>query len=140
MINENWSSIEEGQKNSLQSEIDRIDSNRLLNSSVDDLCDYFEENFRFDVPVLDENQIVVDQRETEIDVSHDQMRWIRNRSLPFYIPATLVEVTIPFSGDQRAFTIRPTTSTSMPPRGEIFKNTLILSVQGTDMKPLQVRG
>ncbi len=137
---ENWSSIEDGLKNSLQSEIDKIDSNRLLNSSVDDLCDYFEEKFRVDVPVLDEDQIVVDQRETEIDVSHDQMRWIRDRSRPFYIAATLVEVTIPFSGDRGAFTIRPTTYTSMPPRGEISKNTLILKVQGTDMKPLQVRG
>ena len=76
------------------------------------------------MPVLDENQIVADPQETEIDVSQDQMRSIRDRSRPFYITGTLVEVTIPFSGDRGAFTIQPTTSTNMAAqRGDFRKFT-----------------
>ncbi len=64
-----WFLVEEGQKRALQSEIDAIDGNRLLNTSVDDLCDFFEEKYRIDVPELHEDQIVVDQQETQVDVS-----------------------------------------------------------------------
>ena len=100
-----WFGVEENQRRSLQSEIDAIDGNRLLNTSVDDLCDYFEEKFRIDVPVLHEEQIVASQEETKIDVSQDPMRHIRDRSQPFYIKGTAVEVTVPFSGDSEAFKI-----------------------------------
>ena len=79
-----WFRVEQHQERSLQSEIDATDGNRLLNTSVDDLCDYFEDKFRIDVPVLHEDRIVVSQEETKIDVSQDPMRFIRDRSQPFY--------------------------------------------------------
>ena len=116
-----------------------MDGNQLLNTSVDDLCVYFEEKFRVDVPVLHEDQIVVSQEETKIDVSRDPMRFIRDRSRPFYMTGTLVEVTVPFSGDSEAFKIRPTTFTTTLPRGEINNNSLVIRVMGTDLKPQQVR-
>ena len=116
-----------------------MDGNRLLNTSVDDLCNYFEEKFRINVPVLHEDRIVVSQEEAKVDVSQDPMRFIRNRSQPFYIPGTLVEVTVPFSGDSEAFKIRPTTFTTTLPRGEINNNSLVIRVKGTDLKPQQVR-
>jgi len=124
----------------LQSEIDAIDGNRLLNTSVDDLCGYFEDKFRIDVPKLHEDQIVADQQETQIDVSQDSMRFIRDRSRPFHVAGTLVEVMIPFSGEPEAFTIQPTTYTTAPPRGEIRGSTLVIKVQGTDLEPQQVKG
>ena len=98
-----WFSVEENQKRALQSEIDAIDGNRLLNTSVDDLCDFFEEKFRIDIPELHEDQIVADQQEVQIDVSQEPMRFIRDRSRPFNIAGTLVEVTVPFSGESEAF-------------------------------------
>lgn len=134
-----WFVVAEHQKHSLQSEIDAIDGNRLLNTSVDDLCGYFEEKFRINVPLLQEDRIVVSQKETKIDVSQDPMRFIRDRSQPFYIPGTLVEVTVPFSGDSEAFKIRPTTFTTTLPRGEVNKNSLVIRVVGADLKPQQVR-
>ena len=81
-----WFAVEEHQRRSLQSEIDAIDGNRLLNTSVDDLCAFFEEKFRINVPALQEDRIVVSQEETKIDVSQDPMRFIRDRSQPFYHP------------------------------------------------------
>ena len=134
-----WFSVEESQKRTLESEIDAIDGNRLLNTSVDDLCDYFDEKFRIDIPELHEDQIVADQEETQIDVSQDPMRYIRDTSRPFYVAGTLIEVTVPFSGESEAFAIRPTTYTLAPPRGEIRGNALVIKVQGTDLEPQRVR-
>ena len=134
-----WFSVEKSQERALQSEIDAIDGDRLLNTSVDDLCDFFEEKFRIDIPELHEDQIVADQEETQIDVSQDPMRYIRDTSRPFYVAGTLIEVTVPFSGESEAFAIRPTTYTLAPPRGEIRGNALVIKVQGTDLEPQRVR-
>ena len=117
-----------------------MDGNQLLNTSVDDLCVYFEEKFRVDVPVLHEDQIVVSQEETEIDVSRDPMRFIRDRSRPFYMTGTLVEVTVPFSGDSEAFNVRPTSFTTVLPSGTVNNDSLVIRVAGTDLEPQQVKG
>ena len=135
-----WFRVEQHQERSLQSEIDATDGNRLLNTSVDDLCDYFEDKFRIDVPVLHEDRIVVSQEETKIDVSQDPMRFIRDRSQPFYLAGTAVEVTIPFSGDSEAFKIRPTSFTTVLPSGTVNNESLVIRVAGTDLEPQQVKG
>ena len=135
-----WFSVAESQRRTLQSEIDAIEGNRLLNTSVDDLCAFFEEKFTIDIPELHEDQIVADQQETQIDVSQESMRFIRDRSRPFHVAGTLVEVMVPFSGEPEAFTIQPTTYTTAPPRGEIRGSTLVIKVQGTDLEPQQVKG
>lgn len=134
-----WFSVAESQRQTLHSEIDAMDGNRLLNTSVDDLCDYFDEKFRIDVPTLHEEQTVADQQEVQIDVSQDPMRFIRDRSRPFHVAGTLVEVTVPFSGESEAFRIQPTTFTTSPPRGEIRGRTLVVTVQGTDLEAQQVK-
>ena len=134
-----WFRVEQHQERSLQSEIDATDGNRLLNTSVDDLCDYFEDKFRIDVPVLHEDRIVVSQEETKIDVSQDPMRFIRDRSRPFYMTGTVVEATVPFSGDSEAFKVRPTSFTTILPSGTVNNDSLVIRVAGTDLEPQQVK-
>ena len=134
-----WYRIEESKRGSLQAEIDSMDGNRLLNSSVDDLCSYFQEKYRIEVPILQEDRILADQHETKIDVSQDPNRYIRDRSQPFYLAGTVVEVTVPFSGDSKAFEIQPTMRTFSPPRGRIEDNSLVIRVSGTKLEPQQVR-
>ena len=107
--------------------------------SVDDLCNYFEEKFRIDVPVLHEDRIVASQEETKIDVSRDPMRFIRDRSRPFYIKGTVVEVTVPFSGESEAFNIRPTSFTTVLPSGKVNDSSLVIRVAGTDLESQQVK-
>ena len=41
-----------GQERTMFKEIDSIEGNRLLNTSVDDLCDYFEQRFKIEAPQL----------------------------------------------------------------------------------------
>jgi len=78
-----WFSVQEHVKKQLSNEIAGMDGNRLLNTSVDDLSKYFADKYRVNVPILLEDKIVADQQETQIDVSQDRMRSIRDRSRPF---------------------------------------------------------
>ena len=137
--NVDWFTVQENRKSSMMREIDSIESNRLLNTSADDLCDYFDKKFRIDVPVLERDGIVADQKETQIDVSHDPYRDIRDRGSAFHVPGTAVEITVPFSGDALAFSIRPTSFTSGPPRALVGDGSLIVRVAGTNLNAGGVR-
>ena len=126
-------SILEGQKQALLDGVASIDGNRLLNTSVDDLCRYFVDKYRLHPPVLLEDQAVADQEEKKIDVSKDPNRYIRDPSRPFYVDGTQVRLEIPFEGDTGLFKTRASTYTSMPPIAEIKGKLLLLSVSGADL-------
>lgn len=134
-----WFSVDQHQRKRLAAEINELDGNRLLNTSIEDLCDYFEKKYRVDVPVLRVDEIIADQHETKIDVSHDRRRFIRDRTSPFYVAGTTVEVEVPFDGDADAFRVQPTTYTLNPPQGEVRDGVLVLWVEGTDLTSDTVR-
>lgn len=134
-----WFAVERSQRERMLSEIDSIEGNRLLNTSVDDLCAYFANTYSIDVPVLDEEGITADQQEVQIDVSRDPMRAIRDRSRPFHIAGTVVRITLPFKGEAEAFRIQPTTYTLNPPRAIVADGSITLSIEGTQLDAEQVR-
>ena len=136
---DDWFSVEQHQLAQLREEIASLNGNRLLNTSIDDLCTYFFEKYRVDIPILDRNGIVADQRETHIDVSQDPMRAIFDRSQPAYIPGTEIEVSVPFTGEVEGFAIQPTTYSLNPPRGTVRGNMLVLSITGVDLEAGRVR-
>ena len=123
----------------MATEIERVDADRLLNTSVEDLAVYFAEKFKIDVPVLDVDNLVVDQREKQIDVSHDPMRMIMDRSRPFYVTGSEIEVEVPFTGEAEPFKIQPNPYTLNPPRASIRRSTVLFSIVGTDLDAKQVR-
>jgi hypothetical protein len=134
-----WFSVQENIKNQLLNEVAGMDGNRLLNTSVDDLSKYFENKYCVNVPSLLEDNIVVDQKEAQVDVSHDRMRAIRDRSHPSYISGTAIDVTIPFEGDAEIFNIKPTQYTLNPPSFEISGNNLIVVIQGVELQADKVK-
>lgn len=135
-----WFSFERELKAAIFSKIYSIDGNRLLNTSVEDLCGYFEQEYKFDVPVLHEDQAESDTDDAKIDVSHDPRRHISDRSRPFYITGTRVEITVPFTGDRRAFDIRPTKFLSLGELSARIQNSLlIIGTEGVDMTQEQVK-
>jgi hypothetical protein len=134
-----WFSVDRHQRQELVNEVNGIDSNRLLNTSVEDLCAYLEEKYRVNVPTLKKDEAIADQRETTIDVSGDRMRMIHDRSRPFMITGTLVELAIPFEGDAEAFGIQPSTYTMNPPRGDVGNGTLTIRIEGTALNAEGVR-
>ncbi len=135
-----WFDVERNQKKLLEEEVASMDGNRLLNTSVDDLCTYFVGKYSIDnVPTLRIEEIVVDQRETQIDVSRDPMRNVSARSRPAYVTGTEIEYSMPFEGDRNVFEVRPTKYTWNPPRGHIVDGELRIYIRGIDLAPDAVK-
>ena len=134
-----WHRVLEHETRQMAAKIDSIPSDRLLNTSADDLTDYMVEEFRLDVPVLDEQGIYADQRESRIDVSQDFDRAILDRGQPFHITGTSIVITVPFSGDHNMFGVRPKSYTLNPPRAAVNDDHLTLTITGTGLSPEQVR-
>ncbi len=134
-----WFSTNRYQRAALEEEVSVLDGNRLLNTSVDDLCAYFVEKYQIDIPVLNRNEIVVDSYETQIDVRGDIRYAIDDLTQPFYVRGTEIEVTVPFSGEAEGFTIQPTTYSFNPPRGDVRGEMLILFITGTNLESNKVR-
>lgn len=122
----------ENKFNEIQSEIDRMDDDRLLNTSVTDLVSYLVEKHLIEPIQLDESNISVDQSETHIDVAGHQDRYIRDRSKPFHIKGTSNKFYVPFTGEADLFYCKPSRWTSRTPTGEINGNELILKYDSTD--------
>ncbi|HET7395401.1 MAG TPA: hypothetical protein VFK12_03070 [Gammaproteobacteria bacterium] len=134
-----WNSVDRHQRQELAAEVDRVDPDRLLNTSVEDLTTYFAEKFQIDVPVLDPENLVVDQSEKQIDVSHDPMRMIMDRSRPFLVGGSEIEVEVPFTGEAEAFKIQPNPFTMSPPRACVRGSVVSFSIVGTNLQTDQVR-
>ena len=135
-----WFAVDGHQRQQMSSEIERVDADRLLNTPVEDLAAHFAERYTIAVPTLDSDNLIVDQREKQIDVSRDRMRVIPDRGRPFYVTGTEIEVEIPFSGDAEAFNIRPNPYNLNPPRASIRGSVLTFSIVGTTLDSTQVRG
>ena len=134
-----WFSLEEHQKNQLREEVGTYDGNRLLNTSVDDLSGYFADKYSMDVPVLQRDAIVAEQRETKIDKTHDFRYGPRIDGRPIMVDGSTVEITVPFTGDGSLFSVRPTTYSINPPRASIRGNTLVLQFSGVDQSSGQLK-
>ncbi len=136
--NRNWFAVAEHQKSQLENEVARFDENRLLNTSVDDLCNYFADKYRIDVPVLQHDHIVVGQREAKVDVTH-RFDYISSGPGKTLVPGTTVEITVPFTGESTVFNFRPTTYSYSPPQAIISGNELIIEITGITLSADAVR-
>ena len=135
-----WFSVEQNQITQLKDEVANFHADRLLNTSVDDLCQYFIDKYRIDVPILKFNEIVADQRETKVDVSNDY-RYFGDRSgQPVRVDGSTAEITVPFQGDREVFNVQPTTYSLNPPRADITDGALILRFTGVNQTPVEVKG
>ena len=120
-----WFSVSENQIQKLRESVSQYDANKLLNTSTEDLCDYFFQQHSINVPTLLLEEIIADEKETEIDVSQDSRRAIYDRSRPAYIQGTRIEIIVPFHGEAVLFDVGPTTHTLSPPRATVQGNKLI---------------
>lgn len=134
-----WHSFVEGNRNGLSEEINKLDGNRLLNSSEEDLVKYFHNKYYFDVPVLTEDEISVDQSEVDVDVSRDPNRFFFDRSGPFYVKGTKITFYVPFTGEEIFFSIRPSRYYMQQFFGEIRNNCLIYSISNVEQNPERVK-
>lgn len=119
--------VVENQKLQVVKKVQALESNYMLNASEHDLVAALVDELRLDVPVIKDDEIhIADHRETDVDVSHDPNRFIRDRSKPLYIPGSKTTIAVPFEGDAAFFRISPNTFTGTLPIGEPVFVTLIL--------------
>lgn len=123
--------LETKRKGEMKYAIDSMDGNRLLNSSVDDLCDYFVAEHSSIVPVLHEDQISLGQQETRFKVSD------YGRSL--IVPGVELKVYIPFEGDPGAFRFRARSWNTCHPCGAVVGNEVVLTyaITGHDSEKIK---
>lgn len=114
------STVFQNQEQKAGKAIDAYTPNRLLNTSVDDLVEYFFEEHRIEPIKILEDQITVDQSEAKIDVSRDRLRAIYDRSQPFYLNGTRITFFVPYEGEKDLFFCQPSTFTYNPPRAVIM--------------------
>lgn len=124
--------VMENQERQIREEISSYDPNRLLNTPDEDIIEYLYNKLNINPIVLLEDQIYVDQDETQIDVSRDHSRSIYDRSRPFYITGTAIILVVPFTGDSVLFRCRPSTFNFNPPAGEVRGNSLYITLKTLD--------
>jgi hypothetical protein len=130
----------EAHEQKMNAEIDGLDRGRALETGLDALCDQFEKEYRVEVPRLDETRIKVTQEDAQVDVSHDPMRAIFDRSQPFYVSGTQISFLVPFSGDKGLFKCRPSSFNFNPPRAVVGENQLSLVYTVIEPNPEALRG
>ena len=118
-------SLQGSQKKMLE-EIESLDGNRLLNTAAADLVAYFVAKYRVEPITLMQGDWYADTREVRIDVRHDQMRWINDRSKPVLVSGERTEVRIPFEGERELFYSQSNMMSTNPPRAVIEGNELVL--------------
>lgn len=123
--NDLWATLQSHEQNSHKI-IDTFDPNKFLTSNPLDLAAAFMEDMRVNPLVLKEDQIQMDQEETDVDVSGDPRRMIFDRSQPFYMKGSKVSFFVPFEGDALLFMCQPNQFTLSPPRGNVEKDELVL--------------
>lgn len=123
----------------MQQEVELMDENRLLNTAPDDLKRYLVEKYGVTPITLLHGQWYVDHQDAPVDVRHDQMRWIDDRSRPALIPGERVEVRVPFEGESELFYAKANTSTLNPPHAVIERNELVLRYESPADQPRDIR-
>jgi hypothetical protein len=116
----------------LKKEIEHLSADEVEGRSEDELVRDLASTYKFESPVLEDERAHISYREVNLDVSHDPMRMIWDRSRPFYIKSTEITFIVPFKGDPNLFQVRPTTFTTNPPQGEIRGREIHLVQTRTD--------
>lgn len=122
-----------GQSDAVKKRAQSIPANTLLNASEHDLVQALVDEFRLNVPVIKDNDIhIAESAETQVDVSRDPMRMIRDRSRPFNMPGNKTVIAVPFDGDAQFFMVQPTSYSLSPPRAEMGNGELLLTYVTTN--------
>ncbi len=123
----------------MYAEIDAYNSNRLLNTSTEDLAKYFIDKFSIEpIKILEEN-ICVDQKETKIDATRHPESFFFHDDGPHFVTGTAVILEIPFTGDAELFKCRPSTFNFNPPVADIRGNSLIITISTFKHEPEIIR-
>jgi hypothetical protein len=133
------SSVLYGHEQKMLKEIDAFDGGRMLDESVESLCDHFEKEFRIEVPNLDESGITFDQEETKVDVRRTSNRLLYDTRRTTHIPGALFTFFVPYKGEQELFKCRPSAYNHNPPHAKVKPGELELAYAVTEQDSASIR-
>ena len=126
-----WFSVSEARKQAIRDEINDLDPDQLLNTSVETAVQYFAEKNTIEVPVLNRENIVIEDREAS--------RVVNDYGRQVTVTTTEIVVTVPFSGVADAFRIKPSTFRMSAPIALVASGQLTFTVDASNRDPAQVR-
>lgn len=109
------SRVLESQQGKLRAKLEQYDMDAVLTANMDELCDYFVEKYKIEVPQLREDQIEASQQDEQYDARRDPNRVIFDNSRPVWIPGTRFTFHVPYEGERDLFYMRANTFTMNPP-------------------------
>ena len=113
----------------ISQDINETDSNTLLNTNIEDWCDYYEEHYKFELLQLKEDKIYIDQEEVSVPVQNVWQGLTNEKGTKF-------SYFIPFEGEQELFRCQPPAYISIPDnplKAKIYNGELILEY--TEWRP-----
>lgn len=110
----------DAQRRSIESEINSFDQDRLLNTAPDDLVQYFVDKNHVEAPKLLLDQWTVESREGS--------QRVRDYGGDITVAVQQLVVRIPYEGEGQLFQARPSTYSSVFPRGQYDGNALTIVV------------
>lgn len=124
---------------SMYSEIESVDTQRLLNLNPETLVDYFVEKYMVAAPVLQESEIEVADEETKINMGRHPNARLFGETGDFYVPGVKITYFVPFEGDPNIFRSRGSQISFSPPRAVVEESELRLSYSRTGNDPEAVK-
>ena len=119
-------------------EINSLNENRVLNTSEDDLYDYFVEKYKMEALQIDEEQIKIDYGDAKIDISQSAGYVVWDRSRPLYVTGTRITFYIPFSGNSLLLKLQPSTYNLNPPRADVTDSEIVMIYEQTDSEATKI--
>jgi len=103
----------------LQQKVDSIPQDQFLSTPDEILVQHFVAELHIEPLTLYEDRMVMDQQETKVDVSGDFDRALHRNSDPFHVPGITITISIPYTGDQGLWKLRPSTWRSTFPHASV---------------------
>jgi len=123
----------------MREEVEGLNENRLLNTAPEDLKRYLVEKYGVTPITLLRDHWYADHQDVQVDVRHDRMRSVDDRSRPVMVPGERVEVRVPFEGEAELFYAKANTFSLNPPRAVVEKNELVMRFDTPSDQPRDVR-
>lgn len=123
-----WFATQDAWKKKLAQAIEGMDGDKLLNTSTADLAAYYVSEYELNVPTIYPDDIVADQRETQIEVGQRHDPFFDRRGGTRTVTGTAVDVELPYTGDKVGFDIQPSTHNFNNPRAYVGRCFEVLCV------------
>jgi hypothetical protein len=129
----------EYRKKKMREEIGNLTSSDLETKKDSTWLDYFEKEYRFDVPRIQYDKIQSERREVDVDVSGDPNRNLFQDPGPILVRGSEVIYFVPYEGDGQIFWGRPSTRNMNPPRGSVEPGELRLRYVRADQNGIAAK-